>query len=201
MVLGESHYSTHHEVGSVVPDMTEWVVREYLDGDARPAVKRFCTVVADTIRSVAKEGATSQDIWRSIVFYNYVPVVLADGPRKQPPTLEQWNAGRGPFFEVIRECEVEAALVLGGRLWDNMEASHDPPETFLLGKEERWMRRYYLHGSAERSPYRTLTASIPHPTGSFGFSADRWSGVAKHLRDRAIEERRRTGTPLEGLAA
>lgn len=199
MVLGESHYSNHHEVGSVVPDMTEWIVREYLDGVAQASVKRFCTVVADVRRPVAKVGAAPRDIWRSLAFYNYVPVVLADGPRKQPPTPEQWAAGRDPFFHVIRSCEVEAALVLGRRLWDSMEASHEPPEKFKVGEAERWMRRYYLHNSAERSPYRALAANIPHPTGSFGFSARRWGGVARHLRDRVIEERQRTDTPLEGL--
>jgi len=199
MVLGESHYSDHHEVGSVVPDMTEWVVGAYLSDCAPASVKRFFTVVADVLRPVARAGAAPRDIWRSLVFYNYVPVVLADGPRKQPPTPAQWGAGRDPFFQVVRSCEVEAVLVLGGRLWDSMEASHEPPETFRLGGAERWMRRYYLHGSAERSPYRTLAASIPHPTGSFGFSARRWDAVARHLRHRVIEERRRTDTPLEGL--
>jgi hypothetical protein len=200
MVLGESHYSDRHSAGEVVPDMTEWVVNAYFSGDADPASKRFCSRVAELIRPLAQVGAARKDIWNSLVFYNYIPVVLTDGPRKEEPTREQWAAGCDYFFKVMMDREAEAVIVLGDRLWHNMEASHEPFETFDVNGRERWLRRYFLHGSAERSPYRTLTAHVPHPTGSYGFSPSRWRGVALHLRARAIAERRRTGTPLEGLA-
>ena len=58
MVLGESHYSSHHEPGSVAPEMTEWVVDAYFSGDADGAIKQFCSRIAELVRPAARDGAT-----------------------------------------------------------------------------------------------------------------------------------------------
>lgn len=203
MVVGESHYSSDHSVGSVVPDMTQWAVEHYLNGGLAPQAKGFFTRVGGLL--AARRGPSSDTeeapphgneiddrvaIWSSIVFYNYVPVVVADGPRIRP-TQAMWDAGREPFFEVMRRSQAEAVLVLGEALWNNMPASDEPAYTFDFEGQPKWARRYSLSGSGD-VPNRVTATYINHPS-SHGWSGTRWRPVVDFLFLAIEAERARTG--------
>lgn len=202
LVLGESHYSDIHEVGSVVPDMTEWMASRYLSGEIDAAAKRFCTRIANTLAPAARPGSSANDIWESIVFYNFIPVVLAEGAHAERPTDELWRQGRQPFMQVLRRVEAEAVLVLGNTLWHHMEWSHDQPApSYGLEGETRSARRYTLHEPPMTGTRRAVAAHVPHPTGSRGFSPARWAGVVEYLVAEIRAARALHGDPPLGGAS
>ena len=192
MLLGESHYGDAHEVGAQDPLMTQWVVRHYLNGGLASQAKGFFTKVAALLAGSTKaadgEELDREAIWSSVMFYNYVPVVVANSPGVRP-TPEMWAGGQEPFLKVIEQNEVEAVLVLGKQLWDNMPPSDEPATTFDFEGSQKWVRRYLFHGRPERGLQRVIATHINHPSGSRGWTGARWLPVVDHLFDEVRRER------------
>jgi hypothetical protein len=55
-------------------------------------------------------------LWGSLVFYNYVPMYVAAGPRVRP-SAEMFQRGADPFFQLVMDLKPEAVLVCGFALW------------------------------------------------------------------------------------
>ena len=129
-----------------------------------------------------------------MAFYNYIPVVAANGSRQRPPE-ELWH-GSAPrlFQDLIRQEEVEAILVCGTQLWRRMPAGIVERRDAYQAGGRFWREREY----EVAMPYRAVAAHIPHPSGSFGWTYARCEPVVRHLRKRVDEIRRELGTPPVG---
>lgn len=110
MVLGDSHY------GSVTsPSITKDVLAQYLN----PNIERegWMNTFLKFERSLVGKETTKQDsqtIWSSLLFYNYLQVLL-DGPR-EAGTDQQYQDSEDAFFQVLEEYQPEILIVWGKRL-------------------------------------------------------------------------------------
>jgi hypothetical protein len=116
LVLGESHYCRNpEEIGTCYPNLTIDVVEQY----AIAGPGRFFTGITQVLSGRKKWQLTQSelsDIWAGLVFYNYVPVYVAAGPRVRPSS-EMFELGAAPFARLIAEYQPEAVLVCGLTLW------------------------------------------------------------------------------------
>lgn len=185
LILGESHYHETEPVGADVPDMTEYVVRNYVSGNQSHA---FLSKVE---RLVMGDGASwhPADFWDSVVFYNYIPVVAANKSGQRPPE-ELWH-GEAPslFLDVVKRIEAEAILVCGTTLWRRMVSGLVENESAYSAGGRYWRDREY----EVALPYRAVAVHIPHPSGSRGWNYERCLPAIKHLRSRVNEIRTETG--------
>ncbi|KFC65280.1 hypothetical protein FG93_04821 [Bosea sp. LC85] len=108
LVVGESHHAEEHPVGSVVPNMTLDVFKQYRTGPWAPWMRTFDNIAAAvngrSKTELGREGFNG--IWDEIAFYNYIPVVAASAAR-QRPSPDHFAAGA---------TAVEARLGCGGFL-------------------------------------------------------------------------------------
>ena len=114
MVLGESHY------GSVTsPDITRDVLARYLD----PSLERegWMNTFLKFERSLVNKETTREDsriIWDSLLFYNYVQVLMDD--TRTAATKQQYRDSEAAFFQVMEENQPDILIVWGRRLWSNL---------------------------------------------------------------------------------
>lgn len=175
MVLGESHY---HETPEFYgregwPEFTSNVVRELAIGGRH----RFFTGIAQVLQEKPR-WAISQDeveaLWRSLVFYNYVPRVVA-GTARVRPKPEWFAEGAEPFRRVLETHRPEAIVVCGYELWHWLVTSL--PEDLKIGGWVEWP----LGGVRRIGP--ALALCMKHP--SAGFSSEQWRPVVRRLLDEA----------------
>ena len=178
LVLGESHYSDSDEIGSIPVGLTKRVVGEYL---RNPCWRFFTnTTQALTGRSKSELGKRGiEAVWDSICFYNYVPAIAADAPRKAPPA-HLWSGGEQCFLQVLGALDVECVVALGWRLWSHMPAG-DQPSTRLGGMEEC---RVY----PGRKGRLIFSTAIRHPS-SIGFRYQEWHPIVALLLEHARVQR------------
>eukprot|EP01035_Chromulina_nebulosa_P041834 gene41834-56648_t len=111
LVVGESHHASDHPVGEMVPQMTKAVVAKYRATQERGAWMRTFDNIAWALSGRSRIELARDDyrgefeVWRSIAFYNYIPVILAEGPRGKRPTSELFASGREPFEKVLTELQ------------------------------------------------------------------------------------------------
>lgn len=179
MVLGESHY--HHDparLGRGWPDMTPWVVEHLAIGGRH----RFFTGLVQVLQDKPRRSMSQDEVarvWRSLVFYNYVPVVVATDPRVRP-TREMFDQGAEPFRQVLAAQRPDAILVCGYELWHRMVTSL--PEDLKRGGWVEWP----LGGVRRIGP--ALALCMKHP--SAGFSSEQWRPVVRRLLSEAAEGER-----------
>lgn len=159
LVLGESHYCTDAEA---VPELTNLVVKEHLDGTSISTFTKF----ERSLVGHPTEEKEKREIWDSIVFYNYLQVNMADA--RLAGTKAQYKAAEEPFWEVLEEYRPEYVIVWGNRLWDNI-----PSENFkalnsvVLEKYEAGDGVYTLKDGTE-----VKVIAVYHP--SSGYDWERW---------------------------
>lgn len=115
LVLGESHYGVDADSG---PDFTQKVIRDcaYVSGFA------FFSKLTNVLRG-RTDWPTDEDrreTWQHVAFYNFVQEFVGEESRIQP-IKAMWRAAQAPFLNVVRELEPDVILVLGSRLWDNVD--------------------------------------------------------------------------------
>lgn len=167
LILGESHYeSDENFLGRKYADGTLETFEKYALGDK---TLPFFTKIMQTISGRKKWAMTRDevlDIWKSVVFYNYVPVYVAPGPRMSP-TKQMFELGVEPFRQIMNQHSPEIVVVCGYRLWRWLLKSQSftsmPPEAAA-----------FKIGSA-------LAMKMQHP--STAFSSEKWHAVLQeHLR-------------------
>lgn len=116
LILGESHYTKQDElVGECLPDTTIDTVQEL----AVEGSHRFFTGLLQTILGRRKRDLNSEEVgafWKSVAFYNYVPVFVATQPRVRP-SAAMFKSGLPPFEKVMSDLMPDAILVCGRDLW------------------------------------------------------------------------------------
>jgi hypothetical protein len=169
LVLGESHYCGRPaQIGTCDPDVTSEVVEDL----AIAGRHRFFTNITQVLSGRKRWQLTSAELsglWESLVFYNYIPMYVAAGPRVRP-SAEMFKKGAEPFANLVAELKPDAVLVCGFALWWWM----------LTG----WSG--FQGNPAEFSVYRlehALAARMKHP--SAGFSSDEWRPTVLALLQRA----------------
>jgi hypothetical protein len=168
LILGESHYEDGQDgalVGSIYADGTLETFEEFVLGEK---TLPFFTKLLQTISGRKKAAMTRDEIraiWDSVIFYNYVPVYVARGPRVAP-TNEMFEMGALPFKKVINEFSPEVIVVCGYRLWwwllKGQGFAEDPftKDTFPIGS--------------------AMAMRMRHP--STAFSSEEWHAVLRtHL--------------------
>lgn len=114
MVLGDNHY------GSVPqPNITRDVLGWYLDQNVER--EGWMNTFLKFERSLVNRETTPKDsleIWNSLLFYNYLQVLL-DGPR-EAGTEQQYKDSAGAFFQVMDRYRPDDIIVWGKRLWKNL---------------------------------------------------------------------------------
>lgn len=178
LILGESHYKPRKPelVDRCLPNETNDVLEEYLSGEGY----RFFTGITQVVQGQLKSQLTKEqirEVWDSLVFYNYVPVFAATGPRKRP-TNEMFAAGKEPFASLCAELQPEAILICGFRLNEVLWRE------FATGPREKagGSPFYEIHGA--------VATYIQHP--SSGFSSTAWRFRVIELLGRVVQARRTT---------
>ena len=121
LVLGESHYGQPGE-DDEPRTFTQDVVRDYSGPHRHP----YFTTIAKVLRGDTDwiDDEERAAIWENIAFYNYIQTLLpAPGI---PPKAAQWDAGHGPFLTVLNTLQPDAVLVVGQRLWGQIEQMPRP---------------------------------------------------------------------------
>lgn len=127
MILGESHYGNHpQELGERTPssedeNITNNVVNNYLNLDFK--FSNWMNTLTKSTNSLynKKLGRNRHDIkeindiWSSLVFYNYVQVVLPASRIK--PSQKAIDFSEKPFYEVLETTRPDILIVWGKRLW------------------------------------------------------------------------------------
>lgn len=139
LVLGESHYGMTEDSG---PGFTQKIIREnaYVPGFA------FFSKLTNVLRGRIDWPTDKErrEIWQHVAFYNFVQEFVGGGSRIAP-TPAMWQAAQAPFLEVVRALEPDVILVLGARLWQNVDAL---PPTFPV----EWCRITHPSGGMAYEP-------------------------------------------------
>ncbi|RWN25279.1 hypothetical protein [Mesorhizobium sp.] len=141
LIVGESHYSAVHEVGTTVPDMTVFTMNNYRsirsDDRQRSSGKRETwTRTLDNVawavsgkgpQELEYQGRRGEfDIWNQLGFYNYIPVVLANAPQTRRPDRQLFLSGQEPFERVINRHKPQVLIVCGFQLFPWVIRNHHP---------------------------------------------------------------------------
>jgi hypothetical protein len=163
LILGESHYEPGEDgafVGKIHADGTLETFEEFVLGEK---TLPFFTKLMQTVSGRKKWSMTRDEVravWDSVVFYNYVPVYVAQGPRVSP-TNEMFEMGVEPFNQIVKRYKPEVIVVCGHRLWwallKGQKFDGDPGavDTFLIGG--------------------ALAMKMKHP--STAFSSEKWHTI------------------------
>jgi hypothetical protein len=166
LLLGESHYAAEGDgalVGKTDAGGTLKTFEEYVLGSKTIA---FFTKLLQTVAGRKKWEMTAEEIravWDSVVFYNYVPVYAAPGPRASP-TNEMFEMGAAPFETVVERYRPEVIVVCGDRLW------------WWLLKGRKFEKDPYSLGTFQIGG--ALAMRMKHP--STAFSSERWHAVLQN---------------------
>ena len=186
MILGESHYHDDAPIGSFVEDIHEYVIDEVLRGKRYPFMNKLSRLFITGGRRPCTQNE-SFAFWNSVVFYNYIPMIVGNKPRDRPRD-DMW-LGETPkrFMDIVRTREIEAILVCGKELWWHLPAGLPGAAQYQsIGK---------IHESREYEvglPYRAVAAHIPHPSG-FGWKYEPCRPVVDLLYHQANSIRSETG--------
>ena len=165
MVLGDSHY------GSVPqPNITQDVLGWYLDQNVER--EGWMNTFLKFERSLVNRETTPKDsceIWNSLLFYNYLQVLL-DGPR-EAGTEQQYRDSAGAFFQVLDRYRPDVIIVWGKRLWKNL-----PWDNWIEGAPVTVDGEEIDNGCYKLSNgHMVRVVCVYHP--SAGYSWDYWHKV------------------------
>ncbi|CAH2394144.1 hypothetical protein [Mesorhizobium ventifaucium] len=181
LVLGESHHADEHPVGSVVPEMTHDTMRLYASGTRERWRRTFdnlaWAVSGKNRQHLERDGKRSEpEVWDSLAFYNYIPVVLAPRPRSYRPTSALFGGERtiSAFEQVLAETKPEIVLIWGYELFPWVIRNH-----YADYEGHPWSFSGEWIDLPRNPPIRAVR--MKHP--STGFSAAAWHGVVRRALD------------------
>lgn len=174
LVVGESHHSREHPADSIVPDMTHGVMKHYASTQARGEWMRTLDNIAWALSGKGRADLAQSthrgefDIWQSVAFYNYIPVVLTDSARNGRPTNEHYKIAVAPFEKVLADLKPDVLLICGYGLFPYLVKNHWP-----TALEKPWDFRGDYIDVGINSGIRAIR--LIHP--STGFSHSHWHTV------------------------
>lgn len=181
LVLGESHHADEHPVGSEVPDMTHDTMRLYASGTRARWRRTFdnlaWAVSGKNREQLERDGKRGEpEVWNSLAFYNYIPVVLATHSRSNRPTDAQFSDGKtiSAFERVLGETRPDVLLVWGYTLFPWVIRNHHP-----LYNGHPWSFAGEWIDLPRQPPVRAVR--LLHPSAAFSPAA--WHGVIQRALD------------------
>ena len=167
MILGQSHYGDDSAEND--KNLTNAVLKEYLEyPDTVPSYLRAFKVFERSLVGKSTDNREREAIWNSLVFYNYVQTLAAEGPRKAPKKKD-YQESSGAFFEVLETYRPQYVIVWGPALWYNL-----PEDNWIEGEKTSYEGIDIFNGC-----YNLLTGEkvrmicVNHPS-SGNFSWDFW---------------------------
>lgn len=177
LVLGESHHSRTHPVGSLHPTMTVDTVNHFRTAERASWMRTFDNIAAAIAgRSKPQLGRAGVNaIWDQIAFYNYVPVVAAPASRNRP-SVDYFALGAEPFRTMLDALQPRAIVVCGYELWARIIPRHASDYT-----DNAWHPSTPFASIGER---RVPALRMVHP--STAYSPSRWSPLIADLMQRPL---------------
>lgn len=123
LILGESHHSSSDPVGSCQPNLTREVMTYYATGQQRGGWCRTLDNVAWAVSGKTPSELAQPKrrgemaVWDAMAFYNYIPVILAEGSRGDRPSSDLWLKAKDPFGEVLKQLAPEVIVVCGYQMF------------------------------------------------------------------------------------
>lgn len=171
MVLGDSHYGSEPKSW-----LTQMVMEWYLD--QRIPREPWMNTFLKFERSLVGHETTpeeSKEIWNSVMFYNYLQVLLS-GPREEG-TPKQYKDSEGSFWLMVYSNSPDVIIVWGKRLWKylpwDLWTECDP---VVVDGYEVDNGYYTLCGGK-----KVRVVCVYHP--SVGYSWDFWHKVISRFYD------------------
>lgn len=171
MALGDSHYGTEQNA-----NITREVLGWYLD----KSVERegWMNTYLKFERSLVGRETTaeeSNDIWQSILFYNYLQVLLTQ-PR-EAGTDKQYKESSAAFFQVMEQYQPDVLIVWSKRLWQKL-----PWEGWSEGVSKN-INGYDIDNGCYTlsNGHKVKVFCIYHP--SVGYDWSFWHKVIKTMTD------------------
>ncbi len=199
MVLGQSHYGDDSAENN--KDLTKAVIKEYLEyPDTVPSYLRSFKVFERSLVGKSTDNRDRDAIWNSLVFYNYVQTLAAEGLRKAPKKKD-YKESAGAFFEVLETYRPQYVIVWGPSLWYNL-----PEDNWIEGKKTTYEGIDIFNGWYNLfSGEKVRMICVSHPA-SGSFSWDFWHkalkpfGLFSSLEQSEVSEENHIKTPQEKVA-
>ena len=125
LIIGESHYCDECENCNEASayagcrEFTQKVVEKYLSGTTELWSRTFRKFEKSLI---GDREATSEQIWQSIAFYNYLQVAVAKA--RQAGNYADYDKSEDAFYEVLNTLQPDVIFVWGvTRMYDNMPSN------------------------------------------------------------------------------
>ena len=184
MVLGESHYCDEgcRDCGNCLRhrecmEFTKGVLDQYLDNGVER--QRWMQTFLKFERSLVgreTDHALRQQIWQSVVFYNYLQVAMG-GPRKAGTAAQYRQAGEA-LFDAMEQYQPQYIIAWGNRLWEKLPDEHWTDGTDFTIDGYRVPTGSYKLNSGR--PVKAM--AVNHP--SVGYSWDYWHRVITAFLDK-----------------
>ncbi|WP_156466588.1 hypothetical protein [Rhizobium sp. Leaf306] len=169
LVVGESTHAAEYPVGSSPTNLLTDTVRDFVENNRNWRFYRILTTfLAGHTASRNVSDEVRHNVWKSIAFRNFVPVVAANYAR-QPVPAELFLKGGDAHRKFLERYQPEAVLVCGFNTWGwfNLQLNPMAPKPWEV---ERMT-------NIDNLP----CACIKHP--SAGFSYLRWKPALDFLSD------------------
>lgn len=196
MILGEAHYSEHHPVGEYFPDLTKDVVASLLAGRLGRKALFFRRVERLlTGRGQKGQAPSAEAIWSSVIFQNFVPVIVGRNPKDRPAPWMWEGRAHEDLRKTVKEKEVEVVLVCGTELWRKKPFDVAVPDAYAAAG-----RTFEAHELTYAQTFNALAAHIPHPSGSRGWTYERSKPAVEFLLGSVNDRRRNADVQLANSA-
>lgn len=113
-----------------------------------------------------------EEFWHSVALYNYVPFVVADGPRKDPSSKHlQWAADE--FSRVIKRHKPDRIVVMSWKVHNQLKDFPEYDDGAVVKKLEEVDGQKFQIRSLNIGNHRCLTMRIRHPSGGLSWKRTR----------------------------
>ena len=120
-------------------------------------------------------GETSEkereEFWHSVALYNYVPFVVADGPRKDPSD-EHLKSAASEFKDVMEEHKPDRLVVMSWDVHHQLKKQFEEYKEVVKKLEEVDGQNFQIR-SLNIGDHRCLTVRIRHPSGGLSWKIAR----------------------------
>jgi len=180
LVLGDSHYDKRER-----PFYRTWTretIEEWRRGDYH---YNIYVRIAGVFGGEWPTQERRDEVYNSIIFYNYVQESAGTGAG-QSPTNEMYQNAASAFGEILKLCKPGLVLVLGNRLWNAISKEITPPMKRgpAIALADGRIRPSLLY---ERNDGATLLFGIHHPSCRGGWPYEAWTPWVQAACKKAVE--------------
>lgn len=160
IVLGESHYCA--SVKDAIPELTINIIKDLFDPNSEhEGYKNTYTKFERALTGKPLSFAEKEEIWNSVLFYNYVQVPLSGA--RIAPTSEEFASSETAFFEILEEYQPDYLLVWGQRLYKNLPRHGYQLPDLQISAEEGFETWAYALSNC----HTVQVLPIIHPSAAF----------------------------------